>query len=279
MTTAERRLQSRSRHRRLARTAGGILLVDGLLRIAGWRAAFRLPGFSARLLGCVEAVLGLTVLDRAPIEPAALYGAVAPVYDLMSPLWRDWLYRHALRALDVTIADGWPPGADVLDLGCGTGAVLERLLALGAGVGTYTGVDLSPAMLARGRAKFGQVAGTRFEPLDLRVEPLPEGPFDLVVSAWALEHLPEPGTIVAAALARLRPGGRLVLLFELDGHSVRESVLRRLWRWFGVRLVPEDEAHTWPALVSLCRFRGLGPDVVVTVLAAEPTPARWQGRP
>lgn len=245
-------------------------MADGLLRIAGRGAAFKLPGIHTRWLGSAETALGLVLLDRAPLEPRSLYRAVAPVYDLLSPIWRDWLYRDALGAFDAAVVSALPPGSDVLDLGCGTGAVLERLLALDAHFGTYTGVDLSPAMLARARAKLGHVPGTRFERLDLRTARLPDGRFDLVASAWALEHLAEPGTLVAAALARLRPGGRLVLFFELDIRSARGWPLRRVWRFFGVRLVPEVEARNWPGFVSLRRFAGLGPDVALAVLAAEP---------
>jgi len=271
MTILGRPPMSRRRDRRRTRIAGGVLLADGLLRIVGRAAAFRVPGIDTRLLGGAETALGLLLLDRAPIEPASFYRVVAPVYDQLSPAWRDWLYSVALRAFDAAIVSALPPGSDVLDLGCGTGAVLERLLALEARFGTYTGVDLSPAMLVRAHAKLGHVPGTRFERIDLRTEAMPDGPFDLIASAWALEHLPEPGTVVAAARARLRPGGRLVLLFELDGHSAPGSALRRLWRFFGVRLVPEPEARYWPSLVSLRRFPGLGPDVALAMVAAEPT--------
>lgn len=274
MTVRGRLSKSCSLDRRLVRVAGGILLADGLLRIVGrGGAALRLPGTHSRWLGAVETALGLVLLDRTPAEPESLYRVVAPVYDLLSPVWRDWLYRDALRSFDAAIVSALRPDGGVLDLGCGTGAVLERLLALDARFDTYTGVDLSPAMLARARAKLGHEAGTRFEQLDLRAEPLPDGPFDLVVSAWALEHLPEPGAVVAAARARLRPGGRLVLFFELDTRSLRDWPLRRLWRFFGVRLVPAPEAWGWAGIVSLRRFPGLGPDVAVAVLAAEPAPA------
>jgi SAM-dependent methyltransferase len=270
MTIQGRHAISRRLDRRLVRLAGGILLADGLLRIAGRVVAFRLPGIHTRLVGGAETALGLRLLDRAPIEPALLCRVVAPVYDLLSPIWRDWLYRDALRAFDAALGDACPRGGDVLDLGCGTGAVLERIRTLDIDFATYTGVDLSPAMLARAHAKLGHVPGSRFERLDVRVERLPDGPFDLVVSAWALEHLPEPGTLVAAARARLRPGGRLVLFFELDGHSAWAWALRRLWWFFSVRLVPEPEGRNWPGLVSLRRFPGLGPDVALAVVATEP---------
>lgn len=257
--------------RRCVRLAGGILLADGLLRIAGSRGvAWRPLGNWSRSLDALETALGLALLDRAPLEPESLYRAVAPVYDRLSPVWRDWLYRDALGAFDAAIVTALPPGGDVLDLGCGTGAVLERLIALDAPFGTYTGVDVSSPMLARARDKLSHVPGARFGRLDLRTEPLPDGPFDLVVSAWVLEHLRDPGSTVMKARDRLRPGGRIVLLFELDGQSMRGSVLRRLWRFFGAPLVAENDTRCWPGLVLLRRLPGLGPDVGVATLAAEP---------
>ena len=169
MTTRRRHPMLPSLDRRLVRLAGGILLADGLA------AVLRPAGARNRWLSAAETALGLGLLDRAPLEPASLYRVVAPVYDLLSPIWRDWLYRDALGAFDAAIVSALPPGGDILDLGCGTGAVLERLVALDARFGTYVGLDLSPAMLARARSKLGHVPGARFERLDLRAEPLPEG--------------------------------------------------------------------------------------------------------
>lgn len=169
------------------------------------------------------------------MEPESLYRAVAPVYDLLSPLWRDWLYRDALRAFDAAILDALPTGGDVLDLGCGTGAVLERLVALDAGFGTYTVIDLTPAMLDRAQAKVGHVPGARFGRLDLRAARRTVRSRRVGLGARAPA---EPVTVVAAARARLRTRGRLALFFELDGRSPRARTLRELWWLFGVRLVP-----------------------------------------
>jgi SAM-dependent methyltransferase len=192
------------------------------------------------------------------------------VYDRLTPLWRDWLYRDASRALDDALRASCPPNGHVLDLGCGTGAVLERLRAIGAPLASYTGVDQSPAMLARARAKLGALPGVRFERLDLEHDPLPAGPFDLVTSAWALEHLADAGRVVASAVERLRPGGRLVLFFEADGDSLRERALRRVWRFFGARLVPEREYLAWRGTISLRRFPAVGPSVVLAILSRPP---------
>ena len=100
--------------------------------------------------------------------------------------------------------------ASVLDLGTGTGETLIRVLARHRGA-TAVGIDESEAML--------EVAASRLEgqAVELRVadlaDPLPAGPFDLVVSALAVHHLdgPAKATLFGRVAAVLRPGGRFVL--------------------------------------------------------------------
>jgi len=99
---------------------------------------------------------------------------------------------------------------DVLDLGTGTGETLVAVLERQA-VGRAVGIDKSEGMLAAARER---LAG---RPVELTVadlaDPLPEGPFDLVVSALAVHHLDasaKADLFVRVARA-LRPGGRFVL--------------------------------------------------------------------
>jgi len=78
-------------------------------------------------------------------------------------------------------------GRNVLELGTGTGETAVRILARNRGA-RWTGIDASAAMLERARE--------RLRGADLRVQrledPLPEGPFDLVVSVLAVHHLDGP---------------------------------------------------------------------------------------
>ena len=96
----------------------------------------------------------------------------------------------------------------ILELGTGTGETARRVLAAHPGA-TLVGIDASERMLAHARAA---VPGA-----DLRVaqleDPLPPGPYDLVVSALAVHHLDGPGKagLFGRVAAVLRPGGRLVL--------------------------------------------------------------------
>jgi tRNA (cmo5U34)-methyltransferase len=97
--------------------------------------------------------------------------------------------------------------ARVLELGVGTGQTSHRVLGLHPEA-ELVGIDESARMLAVASADLSA---------DLRVsrleDPLPEGDFDLVVSALAVHHLDGPGKadLFARVAARLRPGGRFVL--------------------------------------------------------------------
>ncbi len=107
-----------------------------------------------------------------------------------------------------TVAATGTEARRVLELGVGTGETARRVLARHPGA-ALVGIDSSPEMLAyaRSRLPHADLRPARLE------DPLPAGPFDLVVSALAIHHLDGPGKAdlfrrLAAALA---PGGRFVL--------------------------------------------------------------------
>jgi SAM-dependent methyltransferase len=93
------------------------------------------------------------------------------------------------------------PGERVLDLGCGDGALTEKLVALGCEV---VGVDASPE----------QVAGACARGLDCRVasgEDLPfADEFDAVFSNAAMHWMRRADAVIAGVRRALKPGGRFV---------------------------------------------------------------------
>lgn len=96
----------------------------------------------------------------------------------------------------------------ILELGVGTGETAQRVIARHPGA-TLVAVDSSPEMLERAREVLPH-ADLRRARLE---DPLPEGPFDLVVSALAVHHLDGPGKqdLFKRIAAVLAPGGRFVL--------------------------------------------------------------------
>lgn len=97
----------------------------------------------------------------------------------------------------------------ILDLGTGTGVTAARVLDVHAAA-TLVGVDSSDEMLGHARVVLPD-ADLRLGRLE---DPLPDGPFDLVVSAFAIHHLegPAKADLFGRIAAVLPPGGRFVLL-------------------------------------------------------------------
>ena len=97
---------------------------------------------------------------------------------------------------------------DVLELGTGTGETAVRVLARHPEA-HWTGIDASEAMLARAWERLPEAVLL----LSRLEDPLPAGPFDLVVSTLAVHHLDGAGKrdLFVRVAAALRPGGRFVL--------------------------------------------------------------------
>ena len=100
--------------------------------------------------------------------------------------------------------------AAVLDLGIGSGLTARRV-AEALPEAQLVGIDDSAAMLAAA-AELLDPAHTRLRRRCLQ-DPLPDGPFDLVVSMLAVHHLDGPGKadLFVRVAAVLAPGGRFVL--------------------------------------------------------------------
>jgi len=114
------------------------------------------------------------------------------------------------RLQDETTAATGSGAGRVLELGTGTGETARRVLARHPAA-VLVGLDASSDMLEHARAALPS------DRVELRVarlqDPLPEGPFDIVVSALAVHHLDgaEKANLFRRVTASLAPGGRFVL--------------------------------------------------------------------
>ncbi|KLL10654.1 MULTISPECIES: trans-aconitate 2-methyltransferase [Protofrankia] len=123
----------------------------------------------------------------------------------------------------------------VLDLGAGTGETSRRVLAAHP-TAALVALDESPAMLDRARPRLPHA--------DLRVgrleDPLPAGPFNLVISALAVHHLDAAGKadLFRRVAAALTPGGRFVLADVILPDDPQDAV------------TPVNSAHDRPSRLS-----------------------------
>jgi SAM-dependent methyltransferase len=111
------------------------------------------------------------------------------------------------------IGDG--PTGRVLEIGCGEGLLTERLAPVADAV---VAVDTAEGPVARAAARFHENPQVRVERRALPFDRF-DGTFDLIVCADSLHHL-NPALFprgLEHLLARLRPGGRLVLLHHTGG--------------------------------------------------------------
>jgi tRNA (cmo5U34)-methyltransferase len=129
---------------------------------------------------------------------------------------------------------------DVLELGIGTGETTRRFLDLHPEA-RLTAIDSSPEMLERARERFPD-ADLRLSRLE---DPLPQGPFDLVVSVLAVHHLDAAGKrdLFRRVAEGLRPGGRF-LLADLVVPESEDDVVTPI---DGVMDLPDrlDDQLTW----------------------------------
>lgn len=102
---------------------------------------------------------------------------------------------------------GIAPGEQVIDIGCGPGALALHVDALGAEV---TAIDHSPAMVARLRARAAQAGRSiAAEAMDGQALSFPDASFDVALSAFGIFLFPDNQAGLAEAVRVVRPGGRL----------------------------------------------------------------------
>src|SRR4051812_8267620 len=115
------------------------------------------------------------------------------------------------------------PGERILDLGCGDGALTEKLAAAGCKV---VGADASPELVEAARARGLDVRLVDGHKLDFDAD------FDAVFSNAALHWMRQPDAVIDGVHRALKPGGRFVGEFGGAGNVVRivsalESALER----------------------------------------------------
>ncbi|HEU5470848.1 MAG TPA: methyltransferase domain-containing protein [Actinophytocola sp.] len=129
-------------------------------------------------------------------------------YDALAERYEEiFFYVADLGRQLIDFADP-PPGARVLDIGAGRGAVARAALARGCLV---TAVDASAGMVAHLAADYPDLTVHR---MDAAALDFPDGSFDLVTAGFVVQVLDDPGAILADVRRLLSPSGMVALSLE-----------------------------------------------------------------
>lgn len=142
-------------------------------------------------------------------ETLAFYGAEAPIYAASGS---DETSRHLASFLELL-----PPGASILELGCGGGRDAQRMIELGFDVDPTDGVlEISAQAEAR---LHRPVRVMRFDELDAFER------YDAVVASASLLHVPRTGLgdVLARIWRALKPGGWHLASYKGGGTEGRDA--------------------------------------------------------
>jgi demethylmenaquinone methyltransferase / 2-methoxy-6-polyprenyl-1,4-benzoquinol methylase len=186
----------------------------------------------------------------APDAVRTMFDRISPVYDAMNRTMTLGLDRRWRRAAAEAVVRH---GDRVLDACCGTGDL--ALAAKEAGAGPVTGLDFSPRMLERARAKSREIEWVQGDLLALQFE---DASFDAATVGFGVRNLEDLERGVGELRRVLRPGGRLAIL-EITQPRGLLAPFYRLWfdRLVPLlgKLLPGGSAYTYlPA--SVRRFPG-----------------------
>jgi ArsR family transcriptional regulator len=182
----------------------------------------------------------------------------------------DW---DEMRALDLPATEVEaallrlvPPDAGrLLDIGTGTGRVLELLAPR---ISRGLGIDASKAMLALARARLSRAgcAQCAVRLGDMYRLPLTDASFDLVVLQMVLHHAEDPAGVLAETARVLRAGGT-ALIIELAEHD-RQDVT--------ARLAHRRPGFSDPQMLNLLRDAGMAGPPPMSILG--PIPGQLPGQ-
>jgi ubiquinone/menaquinone biosynthesis C-methylase UbiE len=204
-------------------------------------------------------------------------------FEQVATIWDEERSLHAdARTVEAVVLDaiGDAPIGQVLDLGTGTGRMLQLLADRAE---RSVGLDASHSMLSVARANLerARIANWELRQGDVHSPPLAAATFDLVVIHQVLHYLDDPARAIAEAARLVAPGGRLLVVdFAPHRHDfLRAAAHRRLGfthdqlaEWF------DHSGFDCPTIIDVEPPAGQDGLTVTVWLATNRTPAAETAR-
>ena len=139
---------------------------------------------------------------------------VIAFFDRCAPTWDAEMIRSDEIIGEILDRGGIRPGADVLDVACGTGVLFPDYLA--RSIGSLTAIDISPEMVRIAREKFPEVTVLCGDAETAEFD----RSFDAVMIYNAFPHFPDPAALFAGLSRWLAPGGRLTVAHGMSRAAI-----------------------------------------------------------
>jgi SAM-dependent methyltransferase len=146
-------------------------------------------------------------------------------------------------------------GRDIVDIGCGNGALLGDLVRLGADPGRCAGIDLLPERIETARARQPQMS---FSCGDASSLPFADASFDVALQFTLMSSILDPAirrAIAAETIRVLRPGGVIIwydFIWNPLNRDVRGVGLRRLHMLYPGCRIDARRVTLAPPLTRVC---------------------------
>ena len=137
------------------------------------------------------------------------------------------------------------------------------------------GIDISPRMLARTRARAAQYAGSlELRVMDVHALDFPDHSFDQVVTSCTFCSVPDPVAGLVALRRVLKPGGGLYMFEHTGSHvfpfNLMLNVMTPLWKPIGPEMNRDTVTNVEKAGFEIRQVDNVYLDVVKTIVATAP---------
>jgi ubiquinone/menaquinone biosynthesis C-methylase UbiE len=147
----------------------------------------------------------MAIADQHQDATRAYYDEFSSRYESERRPSRPDGYHALVDDLEIELVERYGVGGDVLECGCGTGLLLERIARFAR---SAVAIDLSPGMLERARAR-----GLDVREASVTAIPFAPESFDVTCAFKVLSHVPQIGRALAEMARVTRPGGVVIAEF------------------------------------------------------------------
>jgi len=142
-------------------------------------------------------------------------------FDTIANAWDGWQDLPSQAAkLDATFRHfGIQPSETVLDVGCGTGNLVQALLLALGQEGAVVALDISPVMLAQAQLKIADPRVTWHEAAAEHI-PMPDASCDRIICFASWPHFENPDNVLREFGRVLRNGGHVHILHLISKEEV-----------------------------------------------------------